>query len=215
LIGLIYIFKGIIFKIKIMGIEEQGAKPKGASGRFMGKLMNFFHTGFYRSYFKNIEFDDNAKLLDIGCGGGKFLQYLHKRNQKMKLCGLDHSPEMVELSCKINAQAIVLGKMELFNASVLNIPLPDNTQDWATAFETIQFWPNIDDGIKEVVRVLKPGGVFVVINRYPKQGSKWWDLASLKSVDDYKNCFESNGFIKVDCDLAFKKGWIVVRAIKS
>jgi hypothetical protein len=60
---------------------------------------------------------------------------------------------------------------------------------------------------------LKPGGRFLIINRYPPEGSKWWHMATFKSDKDYRAKLEEAGFSEVVVDLGFKKGWVVVECI--
>ena len=81
-----------------MGLENQGAKPTGITGKLIGRLMNKFHTSLYTDYFNAKDLPGNFRILDIGCGGGKFLNYLSKRSDGFKLWGLDHSKEMIDLS---------------------------------------------------------------------------------------------------------------------
>ncbi len=197
-----------------MGLEKQGAKPAGAIGKLIGRLMNEVHTALYIDFFRNNLPPDHSSILDMGCGGGKFLKYLSTVNASYMLYGLDHSPEMVALSKKVNKKAIDQQRLEIIQGSVLQIPLNDVSLDLITAFETVQFWPEIDKSLAEVCRLLKTGGSFVIINRYPAEGSKWWQMANIKSNKDYIFKLEVSGFKKVDVDLDFKRGWIVVSAKK-
>lgn len=193
------------------GIVDQGKKPTGFAGRMIGKLMNVFHTRIYSDILRNF-LRENDAVLDLGCGGGKFINHLYRQSDSIKLFGLDHSEEMIRLSAKVNAKGISVGRVKLFHSSVERIPLEDNSINVATAFETIQFWPEIEKAFSEVKRVLKPQGRFIIINRYPPEGSRWWNLAKLKSVKDYKEVLEKAGFKKIRTDLKKKKGWIFVKA---
>jgi ubiquinone/menaquinone biosynthesis C-methylase UbiE len=198
-----------------MGIEKQGLKPTGFIGKIFGLMMNKYHTSFYINYFKNNLPKDNSTILDIGCGGGKFLNYLSKKNNSYLLYGLDHSEEMVTLSQKINRQAIAQKRVEIFQGSVTMIPLDNSQLDLVTAFETVQFWTNINDSFREIIRVLKKGGDFLIINRYPPENSKWWKMAKIKSDKEYRLQFENSGFDKISIDLKYKKGWIIIKGTKQ
>ena len=197
-----------------MGIEKQGSKPTGFIGKIVGRIMNKYHTSFYVDYFKNKLPEDNSKILDIGCGGGKFLKYLSGINNSYMLYGLDHSPEMVALSKKINKQAVAQGRLKIIQGSATNISTENNYFDLVTAFETLQFWPDIEKSFIEIVRILRNGGRFIIINRFPPEESKWWKMAKIKSDKDYRNKLENVGFGRVTIDLEFKNGWIVVNATK-
>ncbi|MFO7658515.1 MAG: class I SAM-dependent methyltransferase [Bacteroidales bacterium] len=197
-----------------MGLEKQGAKPSGLIGKIVGRLMNKFHTSLYVDYFKDNLPKENSSILDIGCGGGEFLKFLYDSNNSYLLYGLDHSPEMIELSSKINKRAIEQNRLKLLQGSVTNISLKNSNLDLVTAFETVQFWPDTDKSFLEIYRLLKVGGHFLIINRYPPEGSKWWKIAKIKSEKDYIHKLEIAGFEKITVDFRFKNEWIIVNASK-
>lgn len=196
-------------------MPTQGAKPKGLLGRFIGNLMNFAHTGRYRKYFKNYDFPANIQILDIGCGGGKFVKYLSEKITSGKIYGLDHSSEMVELSEKVNHNSINSGNVKIVLGGVEALPFSDMEIGLVTAFETIQFWPNLPKSLSEVFRIMKPDGHFIIMNQYPKPGTKWFDRVQLKNDQEYKKLLTSAGFKTVETDLASKPGWIIVKAEKD
>ncbi len=197
-----------------MGIEKQGSKPTGFIGKIVGRLMNKVHTALYIDYLKNDLPPDNSKILDIGCGGGKFIKFLSDTNESYMLFGIDHSPEMVELSKKVNRKAIDKKRLEIIQGSVTEIPIDTNELDLVTAFESVQFWPDIDKSFAEIVKLLKDDGTFLIINRYPTEGSKWWEMAKIKSDKEYVNKLKNTGFSRVTTNSDFKKGWIIVKATK-
>ncbi|MCK5312634.1 MAG: class I SAM-dependent methyltransferase [Desulfobacteraceae bacterium] len=198
-----------------MGLEQQGSKPTGYIGKIIGKLMNIMHTDLYIDYFKNDLPPEKSRILDIGCGGGKFIKFLSDTNDTYRLFGLDHSPEMVELAKRVNEQAIDNKQVVIIQGSIANILVKKASYDLITAFETIQFWPDIDKVLIEIARLLNIGGSFLIINRYPKEGSKWWKMANIKSGQEYKAKLEKAGFSDITIDLDFKKGWVIVKATKG
>ena len=197
-----------------MGLDKQGAKPTGLIGKIIGRLMNKFHTPLYIGYFKNNLPKENSSILDIGCGGGEFLKFLYDSDDSYLLYGLDHSPEMIEISSKINKRAIEKKRLKLLQGSVTDIKLDNSQLDLITAFETVQFWPDTDKSFLEINRLLKTGGQFLIINRYPSEGTKWWEIAKIKSDKEYISKLEKAGFSKISVDFEFKKGWIIINADK-
>lgn len=197
-----------------MGLIDQGAKPTGSIGRFIGKMMNQFHTKTYIKYFQDKFPADQAQILDIGCGGGKFLKFLSQSNPSYKLIGIDHSSEMVRLSKKVNRKAIERNRMKIIQASVENLSFDKESFDLITAFETIQFWQDHIKSFSEIRDLLKENASFLIVNLYPKEGSKWFDHVKIKSDKEYIDTLQKAGFKEVSIDLDFKKGWIIVEAIK-
>lgn len=197
-----------------MGLDKQGAKPTGLTGRIIGRLMNKLQTSLYIDYLKDNLPTDHSTLLDVGCGGGEFLNFLSKANESYLLYGLDHSPEMIELSKKINQSAIQKKRLTLMLGSVTNIMLEDACLDMVTAFETVQFWPDTGKSFSEIHRLLKPGGQLLIMNRYPAEGTKWWKMAKIKNDKEYIALLKNAGFVEISTDQEYKKGWIVGKAIK-
>ena len=197
-----------------MSIEKQGSKPTGKTGYFFGRLMNLFHTGFYKIYYDKVLPDSSINILDIGCGGGNLIKFFTKKNHKYRLFGLDHSEEMVVLSKKVNKESIKNGQAFIEYGSVSELPYESETMDIVTANETVQFWPDISESFSEIYRVLKKGGCFFIINIYPPEGSKWWKIAKLKNEKDFNNAFLKVGFKNIDIDLKTKKGWIITKTVK-
>jgi ubiquinone/menaquinone biosynthesis C-methylase UbiE len=197
-----------------MGIEKQGAKPSGRMGNFMGKLMNQFHTGFYRKYYAKVLSEEAKSILDIGCGGGSFIQFLSKKSAEYTLFGIDHSPEMVGMSEKVNKDAVKSGQVKISEASVMELPYDNESMHLVTAHETLQFWPDMEKSFAEVYRVLKKGGEFMIINNYPKEGTKWWKIAKLKDADAFVSAFKKAKFEVINIDLKTKKRFIIATAQK-
>jgi len=198
-----------------MNLLKQGLKPSGFIGRIIGHMMNRYHTKFYIHYFSSKLPQENAKILDIGCGGGKFIKFLSEANQGFTIYGLDHSPEMIQLSIKKNQKAIAEKKVKIIKASVVDIPLESNSLDLVTAFETIHFWPDTIKALIEVHRTLKPGGQFIIINIYPKKGTKWYKFAKIKNDREYEELLQESGFNHIVTDLISRRGWIIVTSQKQ
>ena len=110
------------------------------------------------------------------------------------------------------------GKVEVKEASVEAIPYDDGSFDGATAIESIYFWPNIADNFKEVARVLKVGGVFMVCNE--AQGPEGLEkiIKRLKiniyTGEEIKGLMERAGFSHIEIDKHKKGRWLCVTGKK-
>lgn len=142
---------------------ENFRKPKdNFGGRFMLKSMNRGHeklASWGRSY---INIDKNHTVLDLGCGGGRNIEYFLTKADKVY--GLDHSKTSVKMASEINKKAIDTRRCKILVGDVKNLPFEDETIDIVTAFETIYFWNDIEECFKEIYRVLKEGGQFLICN---------------------------------------------------
>jgi len=197
-----------------MGTEDQGAKPNGFVGRLIGMAMNVVHTRVYRRRLDENLPAEGSTIVDIGCGGGRVLKHLADMRRKYRIIGIDHSAEMVKLARQVNRHVgdASIANVEVLHASVTELPLPNDSADVVMGLETVQFWPDIKQSFAEVRRILKRDGVFLLMNRYPKEGSKWWNLSKIKSAEEYRMKLESTGFAEVTIDLNYRRGWIVVTA---
>ena len=117
----------------------------------------------------------SGAVLDIGCGGGRNLANMLEQAPGATFSGIDLSPQSVRQARAFNRAAVRSGRIEIRKGSVEKLPYPDAQFDLATASETIYFWPDLAKNFREVCRVLKPGGMFLICNEVPdsEDGRKW------------------------------------------
>ena len=199
---------------KLIGL---GRKPSGLLGRLIGILMNLGHGDVYGWGLAYLSIEPHSTVLDIGCGGGGAVKLLATKVSKGKAYGIDHSLDMVNLSRKVNRRFIEGGCVEIDHGSVSCLPYSDDMFDLVTAFETIEFWPNLSKDLKEVKRVLKPGGELLVMNRHcRKEGEehKWAEFLQIHTSEGYRERLEEAGYVDISIDDRSRRGWIAVRARK-
>ena len=112
----------------------------------------------------HIEIAENNICLDIGCGGGANVKRLLAKTPYGKVTGIDYSEISVIKSQKINKEEIENKRCEILQGNVMKLPFGNETFDIITAFETIYFWPDISGAFKQVYRVLKNTGTFMICN---------------------------------------------------
>lgn len=139
----------------------QCMKPHGEEGVETIQNMNENHKEISEFAFEKVNVGENDKILDIGCGGGVNIEKFLKLTSE-NVDGLDYSEVSVAESIKRNQEAVDCGRCEVIKADVRNMPLEDESYDLASAFETIYFWPEIGETFKEVSRIIKPNGQFMI-----------------------------------------------------
>lgn len=138
-------------------------KPKlGLGGRLMVKGMNLGHEKLAAWARQFLTLDEHQTLVDLGCGGGRNVQFFLTRVDNVY--GMDYSATSVEIARALNRQAIDAGRCEIIQGDVTTLPFGNESVDVVTAFETVYFWPNPEVSFKEVYRVLRPQGQFLICN---------------------------------------------------
>lgn len=139
----------------------QCMRPHGEEGIETIQNMNENHREISEFAFECINVGKNDKILDIGCGGGVNIEKFLKLTSE-NVNGLDYSEVSVAESIKRNKTAVDCGRCEVIQADVSTMPIEDESYDLASAFETIYFWPEIEETFKEVSRIIKPNGQFMI-----------------------------------------------------
>jgi ubiquinone/menaquinone biosynthesis C-methylase UbiE len=147
---------------------EQAKNPRGFVGNVMIKIMNQAHTSITTWGLKKIGIINNAPILDIGCGGGQTIHTLAKQNNHHEIFGIDYSQQAVETSIQKNNKAVAAGRVKISQGDVSALPFNDGIFGTITAIQTHYFWPDLEQNISEVFRVLKAGGTFVIISEVYK-----------------------------------------------
>ena len=139
----------------------QCMKPHGEEGVETIKNMNENHQPISEFAFKCVDVGTNDRILDIGCGGGVNIEKFLKLTDN-NVEGIDYSDVSVKESAKRNQKAIGDKRCRIIQADVSKMPIDDEVYDLVSAFETIYFWPDIENTFKEVLRIIKPGGQFMI-----------------------------------------------------
>ncbi|GGZ77437.1 bifunctional demethylmenaquinone methyltransferase/2-methoxy-6-polyprenyl-1,4-benzoquinol methylase UbiE [Algibacter mikhailovii] len=101
-------------------------------------------------------------ILDIATGTGDLAINLSETNAS-KIIGLDISSGMLEIGkTKINKKGLD-SKIDMILGDSENMPFEDDSFDAITVAFGIRNFENLENGLKEILRVLKPGGAFVIL----------------------------------------------------
>ena len=101
-------------------------------------------------------------ILDIATGTGDFA-ITASRLGEVKITGIDISEGMLAVARKKIKNKKLEDKIEVLKADSENLPFDDNTFDAAIVGFGVRNFENLTKGLAEIVRVLKPGGVFYIL----------------------------------------------------
>jgi SAM-dependent methyltransferase len=197
---------------------NQCQKPAGWLGRFVLWNMNSRHSKVTDWGLSHISIDKHDAILDIGCGGGRTVNKLAAIATQGKVYGVDFSGESVAFASRINKQWIDTGRVEIREASVSQLPFSADVFDVVTAVETHFWWPDLPADMREVLRVLKPGGTLIIIAEIykgantatAKLAEKYLPLSgmALLSVNEHRELFTNAGYSDIQIINEPGKGWI-------
>ncbi|OMC84410.1 SAM-dependent methyltransferase [Viridibacillus sp. FSL H7-0596] len=191
---------------------EQAKNPRGIIGSIMLRIMNSAHTSMNQWALEKVKVKESAVILDIGCGGGKTIQLLSKRNKSGKIVGIDYSEQAVKDSIRANKQDVEKGKVNILQASVTDMPFSNNTFDIITAFQTHYFWPDLEKGVKEAFRVLKKDGHFLIIAELYKIN---YHMQTYKTREELEQLFIKTGFNSIKFYEQNNAKWLCAEGFKT
>lgn len=110
-----------------------------------------------------LHLQDNSVIVDIGCGTGSALRYAASQMKGGQLIGIDPVPRMIEIAIESTEGHPSQDRIEFRVGPAEKLPLEDSLADWVLAFDSIDHWGNVEKGLAEVKRVLRPGGSFAVV----------------------------------------------------
>ena len=126
----------------------------------------------------------NGIMLDVGCGEGRHIFGMMQQNPLMQCIGLDMDKRSLEKAEEGYAYFKTLSQagVDFLIGSAYSIPLPNNSVDIVICSEVLEHLHEYNDAIKEIHRVLKPGGKF-----YASVPASWPEKICWALSKEYQN----------------------------
>lgn len=173
---------------------EQAKNPKGFVGNVMIRIMNKAHSSLTTWGLQKIQVKSDTPILDIGCGGGQTIHILASQFNQHNIYGIDYSQQAVESSIRKNSKAVADGRVNISRGDVSALSFDDGFFGMITAIQTHYFWPDLDQAVKEIVRVLETGGTFVMISEIYKVN---YHMKQYTKNEEIEQLFLDSGFQSV------------------
>jgi len=145
-----------------------------------------------------MKLEPTDRVLDVGCGTGWLPRLIAARVPEGSVVGIDVSDEMIARAQRASAG---LPNLTFQVGGVDLIPFPDSTFTKVISVESAYYWPDPTQGIREVCRVLKPGGLACILINYYRDNPychQWGALyaipAHLLAADEWARLFREAGF---------------------
>lgn len=150
-------------------------------------------------------------VLDFATGTGRLsCALLNRPDFKGHIIALDLSQGMLEQAVSKLSRYRSAASVELLRHPSLPLPFPDSTFDVVCALEVLELFPGMEEPLRELERILCPGGVLLTSRGTEESGRK----ARIKSKSEFVALLEAHGFENVEV----MKWWRLfdrVMAVKS
>ena len=154
------------YKESTIGKKEQVAQMFDTiSGNYdsLNRVISFGIDVKWRKKVLKIVADKNPEtILDIATGTGDLAILMTKTNAN-KIIGLDISSGMLAVGRKKIKESKLDEKIEMLLGDSEDMPFEDNTFDAITVAFGVRNFENLEKGLSEILRILKPNGVFVIL----------------------------------------------------
>lgn len=180
-------------------IARQSRRPSGWLGEIVARVMAFETQPANRIAVRQLAVQPGELVLEVGCGHGRTLAGLTKV-PRTYLAGIDLSDVMVRLARKRMQRRIDEGRAAVCLASSTKIPHSDGRFDAALAVHVVYFWSEPQADLREIRRVLRPGGR-VLLGYRPRDERTLAALPAtvytLRSVDEIEKLLAESDFVEV------------------
>lgn len=149
------------FKRRLIGkVVGQFHRPHGVAGRVAGQVMAHRRSNVERNRWvvSLLDVQPTDRVLEIGFGPGVAIAELAARAVRGRVHGVDHSEVMVRQAGRRNAAAVREGRVHLIQAGVDRLPAFDGPLDAILAVNSVGFWPEPVQRLRELRGLLRPGG---------------------------------------------------------
>jgi len=143
----------------------------------------------------------DARVLDVGCGSGWATRLMAEKARDGRVVGIDIADEMIRLAVESSTS---FSNVEFKVASAETLPFNNGQFTHAFSMESLYYYADIPGALREIKRVLGPGGLFVtVVDLYQENlpSHQWIDQLNvpvqLLSSAEYGSLFEGAGFVNV------------------
>jgi ubiquinone/menaquinone biosynthesis C-methylase UbiE len=179
-------------------LAKQLRKPSGILGKVVGKGLAQVNDIPNNWVIDLLKIEPNDYVLEIGFGPGLAIKQVSGLLNSGTVTGLDFSKTMVKEASKLNKEEIRNGKVKLEKGNSIDMPFADSSFSKVFAINVIYFWENPLINIREIYRVLKPGGTLVIYSMgavdpdFEKMG-----IFELRGVEEIVRLFKESGFKSV------------------
>lgn len=159
---------------------------------FMNRAMTFGIDKWWRRLtVKRVKRHKADYILDVATGTGDLALLIAHKVDPITVTGVDISENMLERARRKVAEEDLAEVVKFYNGDCMHLPLPDGSFDAVTVAYGVRNFEHIAQGYSEILRVLKPGGIIVVLELSTPTNPivKWgYDLYAGKIIPALGRC---------------------------
>ncbi|MGW1373449.1 class I SAM-dependent methyltransferase [Streptomyces sp. NPDC002446] len=141
-------------------VTSRFAHPRGVLGHLAGRFMRW--TNPQDEVLDALDVRPADRVLEVGYGPGGLVRLLVARTGAAAIRGVDPSPEMRRAAVRANRRAVRAGRVVLDLGTADRTGLADQSVDRVVSVNNVALWPDLEAGLRELHRVVRPGGVVVI-----------------------------------------------------
>jgi ubiquinone/menaquinone biosynthesis C-methylase UbiE len=157
-------------------MEQQGHWNKENAESYsmsMRILSRVFYSRFARAVSESLpSIGQGATVVDLGCGPGLLSIELCRLLPDARIIGLDPSTDMLEVARR-NADEAGVANFETRLGGAEHMPLESNSVDLLVTQGSLHEWDSVEEGLSEILRILRPGGSLIVKDFNRNWLSRW------------------------------------------
>lgn len=111
-------------------------------------------------------------VVDVGCGGGEAVRVAAERVVRGSAIGVDPTPAMVRIATQQTRDHPAAARIRFLEGPAEKLPLGPGSASVVLAINSLHHWEDTDLGLREVMRVLAPGGRFFIGDE-EAEGGAW------------------------------------------
>ena len=154
------------------------------------------HSKNVSSFLEKIKFEEPFSFLDVGCGNGWVVRKISKNPICIRAVGIDKSKKMI-IQAKKNKNSL---KEDYIHCGIEEFQYGKKF-DFVFSMESLYYVDSIDDALKKIFKILKPGGQFFCGTDFytdNKATKKWAQMMKIQmhlhSKKEWKVFFKNAGF---------------------
>ncbi|HEY3057693.1 MAG TPA: class I SAM-dependent methyltransferase [Chloroflexota bacterium] len=179
---------------------KQFGCPSGWLGSIAGRFMarNAYDDAWVVDL---LDVQATDRLIEVGFGPGVAIELLARRATQGLVAGVDPSEVMLHQALKRVSKAASTGRVDLRIGGAEKLPFADGSFDKACALHSIYFWPSVEQGARELQRVLVPGGRVAIAMRMQQERGGAFNPSRYgmteQRLTEISHIFAANGFTEI------------------